>query len=146
MYKKLLFQLIQEILSFNVGLAFIAHEDIKTIKTKVMEKECFMPDLTKSSKKIILPKCDLVGYCGQMRIKKGGNKKTIRIVRTSPLDSVYAKDRTLRDKPEDGWERLDAKLFVETFDDYRKDSTHGKKVKKVKKVKKGKKVKKSVRR
>ena len=110
----------------------ISHETIKTIRTKVVETERIMPDLPKSAWKILVPKCDLVGYCGFKMIKKNGKRKQVRIIRTSPLESIYAKDRTRRIKPEEGYELLDGKEFAQTFEE--RKTKHGKKKKKVKKV------------
>lgn len=135
LYKKNIWLVLQEILSLNVGLALIAHETIKTIRTKVIETERMMPDISKSAWKVIIPKCDLVGYMGFVRVKtKGGKKRERRIVRTSPTEHIYAKDRTRREKPEEGWELLDGELFAETFE--MKGIRHAKK--KVKKSKKAK--------
>jgi len=116
LYKKNIWLVLQEVLSLNVGLALIAHETIKTIRTKVIETERMMPDISKSAWKVIIPKCDLVGYMGFMRVKVRGKKRERRIVRTSPTEHIYAKDRTRREKPEEGWELLDGKLFAETFE------------------------------
>lgn len=139
MYKKSIWGIMQRILALDVGLILIAHETIKPVKTKVIETHRLMPDLTKSAWKILVPKCDLVGYCGfARRKKKKGGSKEFRIVRTAPLESIYAKDRTRREKPEGGWEPLDAELFVETFEVEGVDNAK-EKSKKVKKVKKSKK-------
>lgn len=138
MYKKCIWGVMQRILALNVGLILIAHETIKPVKTKVIETHRVMPDLTKSAWKVLVPKCDLVGYCGFKTIKKGGKKQKTnrRILRTSPLESIYAKDRTRREKPEEGWELLDAESFIETFE-VKGVTRHAKK--KVKKSKKSKK-------
>jgi DNA polymerase III delta prime subunit len=116
MNKRAMWEILQRILRLNTGVALIAHEAIKTIRTKVIETERLMPDLTKSTWKIIVPKCDIVGYCGFKRVKHGDKKGgEIRIIRTSPLESIYAKDRSTRIKPEEGWERLNGTLFAKTF-------------------------------
>ena len=113
-YKKSIWTVIQSILSLNLGVVMIAHETIKTIRTKVIETERTMPDLSKSAWKIIIPKCDIVGYCGFKVIKKGGDKKEIRILETIPREDLYVKDRTTR-KIADAYELLDGKAFVKSF-------------------------------
>jgi len=124
-YKKNIWEILQRLLRLNTGIGLIAHETIKTIRTRVVETERTMPDLTKSAWKILVPKCDLVGYCGFKIIKqKTGKRKEIRIIRTSPLESIYAKDRTRRVQPESGYELLDGKEFAKTFE---RKTKHGKK-------------------
>jgi len=113
-YKKSIWSVIQDILSLNLGVVMIAHEIIKTIRTKVIETERTMPDLSKSAWKVIIPKCDIVGYCGFKVIKKGGVKKEIRILETIPREDLYVKDRTTR-KVTESYELLDGKQFVKTF-------------------------------
>ena len=113
-YRKSIWSVIQEILSLNLGVVMIAHETIKTIRTKVIETERTMPDLSKSAWKVIVPKCDIVGYCGYKIIKKGGVKKETRILETSPREDLYVKDRTKR-KVAGGYELLDGSQFVRTF-------------------------------
>lgn len=143
MYKKSIWSIMQRILALDVGLILIAHETIRPIKTKVIQTDRTMPDLSKSAWKVLVPKCDLVGYCGFRTMKKKGGKKqktSRRIIRTSPLESIYAKDRTRREKPDEGWELLDAESFIETFE-VKGVTKYGKK--KSKKVKKSKKSKRS---
>lgn len=140
-YKKEIWGAIQRVQRLNMGVGFIFHETIKTIRTTVMETERTVPDLTKSSQKVIIPKCDLIGYCGFKRIRSGGKRKEVRIIRTVPTQSIYAKDRTTRRKPEEGEvEYLNGKSFAETFT--MKGVKHGKK----KKVLKKKRTKKAARR
>jgi hypothetical protein len=79
-----------------------------------METERTMPDLSKSAWKVIVPKCDLVGYCGFKVIKKGGKRQEIRILETIPREDLYVKDRTNRDF-EGTYEELNGKKFVATF-------------------------------
>jgi SpoVK/Ycf46/Vps4 family AAA+-type ATPase len=113
-YRKSIWTVIQSILSLNLGIVMIAHETIKTIRTKTMETERTMPDLSKTAWKVIIPKCDIVGYCGFRVVKKEGKRKEIRIVETSPREDLYAKDRTSRKHPID-YELLDGNLFVKSF-------------------------------
>jgi len=135
LYKKLIWSILERLLALDTGIVLIIHETIKTIKTAVTETQRTMPDLTKSAWKVLIPKCDLVGYCGWKKLKlKGKNKRTTcRIIHTSPTESIYCKDRTQRRKPEEGFELLDGEAFAQTF--VKKGKQHGKKVKKVKKVK-----------
>lgn len=114
-YKKSIWSVIQDILSLNLGVVMISHETIKTVRTKIMETERTMPDLSKSAWKIIIPKCDIVGYCGYKVVKdKGGKRKQIRVLETSPREDLYVKDRTNR-KSSGSYELLDGKKFIKTF-------------------------------
>lgn len=134
LYKKNIWGIIQRLLRLDVGIVLISHETIKTIRTTVMETERTMPDLAKSAWKVLVPKCDLVGYCGFRRVRtKGGKSKEVRVLTTRPRESLYAKDRTTRRKPEEGWEPLRGELFAETF--VEGVTKYAKKTKKAKKAK-----------
>jgi len=115
MYKRGIWSILQRLLRLNRGIALIAHESIKTIRTRVVETERTMPDIGKSAWKVLVPACDLVGYCGFKVVKKNGKRKQVRVIRTSPLESIYAKDRTTRNKPEEGYELLNGKQFAKSF-------------------------------
>lgn len=109
LFKKDLSSIMQRLLKLTTGLVFIAHENIKPVQRSAGNKvDKIMPDMGKSAWKILIPKCDMVGYCGF-------GKKDIRILRTSPTSHIYAKDRTRRKKPATGCEYLDGKKFGMTF-------------------------------
>lgn len=129
-YKKAINAVIQRLLRLDTGLVFIAHETIKTIRTKVMETERIMPDLPKSAWKIIIPKCDIVGYCGFRVVKRAGKKREIRILETTPREELYCKDRTSRVQPELGYISLSGSEFKSSFNEGAKK--HGKKAKRKK--------------
>lgn len=116
MYKKGIWSVLQRLLRLDKGIALIAHETLKTVRTRVVETERTMPDISKSAWKVLIPACDLVGYCGFKQVKHNGKSKSVRIIRTAPLESIYAKDRTIRRKPEEGWELLDGEAFARTFE------------------------------
>ena len=115
MYRKGIWTILQRLLRLNRGIALIAHETIKTIRTRVVETERTMPDISRSAWKVLIPACDLVGYCGFKIVKKDGKRKQIRTIRTEPLESIYAKDRTTRKRPKEGYELLNGKQFAKTF-------------------------------
>jgi len=127
-YKKAINAVIQRLLRLDTGLVFIAHETIKTIRTKVLDTERIMPDLPKSAWKIIIPKCDIVGYCGFRVVKRAGKKQEIRILETAPREELYCKDRTSRVQPELGYISLSGSEFKSSFN---KEGVkkHGKKTK-----------------
>lgn len=129
-YKKAINAVIQRLLRLDTGLVFIAHETIKTIRTKVMETERIMPDLPKSAWKIIIPKCDIVGYCGFRVVKRAGKKREIRILETTPREELYCKDRTSRVQPELGYISLSGSEFKSSFNEGA--VKHGKKAKRKK--------------
>jgi len=120
MFRTKLRQQVSKILQLGIGLVFIAHEDLRTIKQKSIETTRTMPSLSKTAWKVVVPLTDIVGYCG-FRSKtvvtdKGGKKRVeVRGVMTQPTEDIYAKDRSRRTKPESGWEPLDADKFVATF-------------------------------
>lgn len=118
LYKRELKQAIQRLLRLDTGLIFLAHETIKTIKTRTGEYERTMPSMQSSAWKIVVPLADLVGYVGFKTVSKGGKATEIRVIDTNPREDLYAKDRTQREKPEK-WERLqktNAKAFLQTFE------------------------------
>jgi len=114
-YKKAIAAIIQRMLRLDVGLVFIAHETIKTIRTRVIETERTMPDLPKSAWKKIIPICDVVGYCGFRIVKRSGKKREIRIMETIPREGLYVKDRTSRKKPELGYISLSGSEYKTSF-------------------------------
>lgn len=118
-YKKRMEEQVRKILGVGSGICFIAHEKIMTVKTKIMETQRVMPEMSKSAWKVIVPLADLVGYCGYktVMVDKGGEKikQEMRVIYSQPQESIYAKDRTLRSKPEKGWEKLNGKKFAETW-------------------------------
>lgn len=108
-FKKNLWCIVQRLLKLDAGLAFIAHENIKKVKkTSNSGVDKIMPDMGRSAWKILIPKCDLVGYCGY-------GKEDVRVLRTAGTFHIYAKDRTRRRKPKSGCEYLDGEKFVSTF-------------------------------
>lgn len=98
------------------GIGFIAHESIKTIRANGIEKEVIMPEIAKRTFKLVVPLCDLVGYCTFKRVKSEATGKMVdkRILMTQPDGHVYCKDRTNRKRPT-GLELLDGRSFVSTF-------------------------------
>lgn len=119
-YSKKMQGMIRRMLRLGSGLVFIAHEDIKTIKTRAKELDRTMPSMSKSAWKVLIPLADLVGYCGFKTVgikdEKGVKRfKEVRTIQTQPTEAIYAKDRTLRKRPENGLEPLDGKLFVKSF-------------------------------
>jgi hypothetical protein len=113
--KRKIFGLKNDLLDLGLGLGFIAHEDIKTIRAGGIERDQMMPGIGKSTYKLLIPIMDYVGYAHIKSIKKGGERQEIRAIQFEPSVGVYAKDRTRRDKSEKGWERLDGKQFRESF-------------------------------
>jgi len=115
-YKKAIDAIVHRILRLDVGLVIICHETIKTIRTRVIETERVMPDLSKSAWKVIIPKCDIVGYCGFKIVKRRGEKQEIRVLETEPREELYCKDRTDRGKPTNRtFNLLDSKEFMNSF-------------------------------
>lgn len=109
------YSLIGRIKALKTGLIFICHETIKTVKVSGLEKDRIMPDLSKSSWKILVPLVDLVGFCGWTPVKNAEGKRVeIRTLTTVPREDLYAKDRTRRVRPP-GIEKLDGKKFMESF-------------------------------
>ena len=60
--KKSFWQTLQRVLMLDVGLVLTSHETIKTVETRTMKIEKTMPLMGKVAWKIIIPKCDLIGY------------------------------------------------------------------------------------
>lgn len=117
-YRLAIMSVVQRIMGMGVGMNFIAHEETKTIKTRVGEYDRTTPAMPKSAWKVIIPLADLIGYCGYSVVKKGGGVvEEVRTLRTQPTEAIYAKDRTRRTKPAAGKvETLDGKRFMSTFE------------------------------
>ena len=119
-YKKAMRSVISRLKSLNLGVVFICHEAIKTIRTRAVETERTMPDLPKSAWKVVVPLADLVGYLGFKRVKKGGKPVEARTLQTMPSEDIYCKDRTSRKHPTRGYEILaepprGGKAFMRSF-------------------------------
>lgn len=116
-FKSELRSFIGRVLALNSGIIFIAHEAVKKIKTRGIELDRTQPDLGKTSWNILIPICDIFGYCGIKNVKKeGGGRKEVRYITTEPTETTYAKDRSRRVKPDKGErEPLDPQVFSETF-------------------------------
>lgn len=114
-YKSDIWSIYQRLLKLGVGVVSIAHEATRTVRTRSIETERTMPDMPKTAWKIIIPKCDLVGYCGFRMVTKGGKKLEVRTLETLPREDLYCKDRTERTRSARGWELLNGKQFVSTF-------------------------------
>jgi phage nucleotide-binding protein len=113
MYRKTMANYIQSLLRLNLGVMFIAHETIKTVRTRTMELERIMPSLSKSAANVVLPLCDLIGYCGFRTIKQSGKRKEVRTLETKPREDLHVKDRTSRRRSE--LELLDGEKFINSF-------------------------------
>lgn len=81
------------------GIIFIAHEDIKTIKTRTSEIERTMPAMPKTARRIIIPAVDVIAYAGFKIIKKGKERIQQRVLITEPTESLEVGDRTGRCPP-----------------------------------------------
>jgi len=114
-FKRRISHVVQRLKALNVGVVFISHEGIKTIRVHGIEREIVQPDMGKTAWKVIVPLVDLVGYCGFKAMQQGGKRVEKRVIYTEPSESVYAKDRTQRQKPSKGYELLDGAKFRSTF-------------------------------
>lgn len=115
-FKNEIRRLVQRLLALNVGVVFICHEDIKTIKGRSLELDRTMPFLGKQAWSVIVPLADLIGYISVRALKIKGEVKEVHILDTVPKEEQYAKDRTKRRKPEEGQvELLNAARFIESF-------------------------------
>lgn len=115
MFKNESGSVIRAILSNRVGILMIAHETIKTVKSRSIELERTMPDLGKTAWNTIIPACDIIGYCGFRTKKVGERRVELRTIETNPREDLYAKDRTTRFHDPLGYDLLDPKAFLKTF-------------------------------
>lgn len=114
-FKKELLMFLGGLKALNTGIVFIAHEAVKTVKTRAIEVDRTMPDMGKSAWKVIVPLVSVVGFCGYTRVKvKGGDIVERRTLTTTPTEAVYAKDRTRRNRPK-SIEYLSGEAFIQTF-------------------------------
>jgi len=105
--------LIHAVKATGLGIVFICHEETKQIKIRGRQINKTMPLIGKTTWKVILPLVDLLGHCYMEYDLK--QKKDVHVLQTQPSDSVEAKDRTTRKKPNEGYELLDSKMFSQTF-------------------------------
>jgi DNA polymerase III delta prime subunit len=114
-YKQGITRFLQRLMRLELGITFIAHEVVKTVKTRSLELERTMPHLSKPAWNALVPLADLIGYCGFKSLKTDEGRKEVRILDTTPKEELYAKDRTKRTRSPKGWEILDGKKFMATF-------------------------------
>lgn len=116
-YRNYLEDFVRRMMRLNTGVVFIAHEEIKTVKTRSIETQRVMPAMGKSAWKVIVPLADIIGYCGYKTIKiPTGGVKEVRIIDTNPREDLYAKDRTTRQRPAaTQYELLNGAVFISTF-------------------------------
>lgn len=116
MYKKLLERFVQRLRALDLGIIFIAHEEIRTTKVRGIDVDKCQPKMSKQAWDVVIPLCDLVGYCEMRRVKKGKKAVQIRTLTTSLRDELYVKDRTNRSQPEArDYIELDAQKFMSSF-------------------------------
>jgi len=115
MLKKEIYRFMERIKRLNLGIIFIAHEVIKTVKVRGIEVNKTMPLMSKQAWDAIIPLCDLVGYVGMRPVKQGGKRVELRTLETQPRQDLYAKDRTRRQKPAKEYELLTPDKFIGTF-------------------------------
>lgn len=114
--KKRIHSVIQRLKALESGIVFICHEELKTMQIHGLDRDVIRPGLNKTAWNVIIPLTDLVGYCGFKDLKVAGKRKEMRVIFTQPTQSVYAKDRTRRTKPEKDYEILDGAKFRSSFD------------------------------
>jgi len=119
-YKRTMRGYVQRILAVGIGVILIAHEKTEIIKTRAIELNRTSPGLQKTAWDVIVPITDLIAYCGfrtvALKTPDGKKKrKEVRVLETVPREDLYLKDRTVRDKPEEGYEPLNARKFLATF-------------------------------
>lgn len=115
-YRRAIESFVQRLLKLGIGVVFVCHEEIKTVRTRAVELDRTMPLLSKSSWKVIVPMADIIGYCGYRTLKlEGGKRKEIRVLETVPREDLYVKDRTRRVRPSGPYELLDGSKFLATF-------------------------------
>ena len=120
-FKKELFLFLGRLRALKMGIVFIAHETIKTVKTRAIETDRTMPDMGKSAWKVIVPLVSIVGFCGFQRIKqKNGDVVEKRVLITDPTEAIYAKDRTRRTKK--SLEYLNGAAFMQSFQTPKKEA------------------------
>lgn len=129
-YRQKVDRFVHRIMRLNTGLVFIAHEEIKTIKSRSIELQRTMPMISKTAWKVIVPISDIVAYAGFRTIieTQGGKRKRkeIRTVETEPREDLYAKDRTTRTRPAKGWADLNGADFLASFEASTEDKSDGK--------------------
>lgn len=127
MYRQRVQGYIRRIMRLQTGVVFIAHEDTRKIKTRSIELDRTVPLMGKTAWKAIVPIADVVAYAGFRTIVNKANKKReeVRTVETDPREDLYAKDRTLRNRPKERYALLDGAAFVATFNETEEITDNG---------------------
>jgi len=115
-YRQSIQGLVQRLLRLDLAVSFIAHETSRDIEGGAIKITRIQPSMPKSAWKVIIPMCDIVGYCQMERIKQGTKRVEARVVKTTPSRNIYCKDRTNRHPTSGGSsEPLDGKKFRSSF-------------------------------
>lgn len=115
-YKHTLSRFMERIKRLKLGIIFIAHEEIKTVKVQGRDVDKSMPKMSKQAWNIIIPLVDIVAWCGMRPMNVGGKRAEVRIMTSEPKEDLYAKDRSRRKRPEGrDWEKLSGADFAATF-------------------------------
>lgn len=130
-YRKTLTRFLHRLVRLDAGLIFIAHETTKTVKIQGLEVDRCMPQMNKQTWELVIPLCDIIGYCGIRAVKRGGKRTEIRTLETEPRRDLYVKDRTARTPNHPSsmgeWENLGGPEFIQTFKGVRTDGKTRKK-------------------
>jgi hypothetical protein len=117
LYKRALRGYMERIKRLGLGIVFIAHEEVKTIKIQGRDINKSMPKMSKQAWDMIIPLVDVVAWVGIKPMKgQDGRRVEQRVLTTEPKEDLYAKDRSRRHRPAGrDWEKLSGLKFAETF-------------------------------
>lgn len=77
------------------GVAFISHATEIEIKGRIVKTSKVVPTLAKAARRIVLPLCDVIGYCGfSMSQNQDVDLASPRYLFFKPDETLEAKDRT----------------------------------------------------
>lgn len=79
----------------NCGVAFISHATEVEIRGRIVKTSKVVPTLAKAARKIVLPLCDVIGYCGfSLSQNQDVDLASPRYLFFKPDETLEAKDRT----------------------------------------------------
>lgn len=81
--------------SKGCGVAFISHATEVEIRGRIVKTSKVVPTLAKKARSIVMPLCDVIGYCGfSLNQSQDVDLKSPRYLFFKPDETLEAKDRT----------------------------------------------------
>lgn len=129
LYSKKLRNMFDRLRRLKSTIIFICHEEEKEVPINGIKLMRTQPKLDKRTWGLLMPKMHICGRLFWKPLKKNGKRVDVRALQTEQLSGdLYTKDRTNRQLPEKGWQKVNNKSDIEKFiTSFEKGKVNGKK-------------------